>query len=442
MIGHFPTPYPDELFYSICARFDERMRYPEYYQSAKVLVSEYPSGIRIDLPNNLNHLIAALPPGHRFSVDQLIDQHTFLPFYSPFLAADRCAALRHQMMVGNRRTMRSHLPPWERTVALPAWFKVCWACIDDDRARFGECYWHRVHQVPGVQVCPLHLTWLHNTDVPLRRLSGTFCTAEKAIGGLDQAQVQRPSSLFKPCLEYAREVAWLLAHGRDVPYDPHLDDRYRGEFVRQGYLSFPHCVFQRDALTVAFRQYYSAAFLELVQSSHDDYDTQDWLQNLLPYRLAIQHPLQHLLLVQFLGYTLNEFLALPSEFNPFGTGPWPCLNPTCKHYRQLRVTECDVSYEFGPRHAPIGTFTCVCGFAYSRSRADAAPGNEFRRRQIIAYGPVWEDALRALWYTPGVPPLQMAALLGVTLPTVKRRAARLGLPPRPTTPRGPKKGKV
>jgi hypothetical protein len=28
MIGCFPDPYPDELLYSVCARFHERVQYP------------------------------------------------------------------------------------------------------------------------------------------------------------------------------------------------------------------------------------------------------------------------------------------------------------------------------------------------------------------------------------------------------------------------------
>jgi hypothetical protein len=44
------------------------------------------------------------------------------------------------------------------------------------------------------------------------------------------------------------------------------------------------------------------------------------------------------LLIQFLGYTAEEFFQLPNsppdEFKPFGEKPWPCLNPVCKRFQQ------------------------------------------------------------------------------------------------------------
>jgi hypothetical protein len=79
-----PQSYPDELLYSICARYSDRMQYPSSKSASQELLGSAKAYPIIDLPSRLNILIAALPPGHGYVVKQLIDNHTLLPFYSPF----------------------------------------------------------------------------------------------------------------------------------------------------------------------------------------------------------------------------------------------------------------------------------------------------------------------------------------------------------------------
>lgn len=147
MIGYFPDPYPDETMYSLCARYGERMQY-----SIKRAIGQELFGQEIisitDLPVRLGSLVKALPPGHTCrEVDRLIDRHTLLPLYRPFLLPERLHELRQKMRT-DERMARTHSgivcqPP------RPEWFQFCPHCVFEDRARYGECYWHRVHQING-----------------------------------------------------------------------------------------------------------------------------------------------------------------------------------------------------------------------------------------------------------------------------------------------------
>lgn len=47
----------------------------------------------------------------------------------------------------------------------PLHFRVCPFCVRVDREQFGEPYWHRIHQVPGVLACPHHSVYLENSSV-------------------------------------------------------------------------------------------------------------------------------------------------------------------------------------------------------------------------------------------------------------------------------------
>ncbi len=96
----------------------------------------------------------------------------------------------------------------------------------------------------------------------------------------------------------------------------------------------------------------------------------DWLARLSEGKRLGTFPLYGLLLIQFLGHTVETFLQLPVERRPFGRGPWPCLNAVCPHYRQPRITRCQVEYTATRGGRPHGTFACECGFAYSRIGPD------------------------------------------------------------------------
>lgn len=61
MIGCFPDPYPDELLYSVCARFHERVQYPNKKSTIRELFGSITATAVVDLPSNLGNLVAALP---------------------------------------------------------------------------------------------------------------------------------------------------------------------------------------------------------------------------------------------------------------------------------------------------------------------------------------------------------------------------------------------
>ncbi|PHJ62307.1 hypothetical protein VF14_13990 [Nostoc linckia z18] len=89
MIAFFPDPYPDELLYSICARYTDIVQYPGSSSANQELFGSRSKIASVDLPINLSYLVANLPPGHQYTEDQLIDKHTLLPFYTQFCPQER-----------------------------------------------------------------------------------------------------------------------------------------------------------------------------------------------------------------------------------------------------------------------------------------------------------------------------------------------------------------
>src|SRR6185312_580831 len=156
MIGHFPTPYDDELFYSLCARYGRRVSYPSSKSLLLDLFNASSACAVVDLPNRLRCFAEALPTDSLLTVDRLINEHTILPFFSAFLPAERVERIRLDMQrsTGPAAHMRSGL--MASSVSMPGWLRFCPLCSQESKQGFREPYWRRLPQLPGIEACPLH----------------------------------------------------------------------------------------------------------------------------------------------------------------------------------------------------------------------------------------------------------------------------------------------
>ena len=86
MLGHFPSPYPDELLYSVISRYHIRSGNESFRQTHQELFdkSELQPN-KIILPNNLNFLARQLPIGSHLTVESLIKKTLFILSFVVFL---------------------------------------------------------------------------------------------------------------------------------------------------------------------------------------------------------------------------------------------------------------------------------------------------------------------------------------------------------------------
>jgi hypothetical protein len=448
MIGYFPTPYPDELLYSICSRFFDRVQY-----SNKEAVNSELFGARgiaavIDLPSHLKHLASNLPHTNEDSCRQLIDKfinnHTLLPLYSPFLPLERVTQIRKAMESSNGSVIHNKAGITPSTISLPNWLRFCPVCVEDDRKKFGECYWHRLHQVPGVEVCPLHNVFLENSNVRARNRVNTsvYVSTESAV--LNPAA--RPLSPNDPdhqtLVQIARDATWLLAQKNLVCDSDSLRKRY-SMLLAESRLLLKGNKVSVKGLIQALRKRYSNSLLERLQCQFDEKKRYNWPSLIIPH---IDHnktdpPIRHLLLIQLLRNSVQSFLCRPieikfhercsditfSDVKPFGDGPWPCLNPVCKQSRNLTIKSCSIKYKNKRGEEPVGTFSCKCGFSYKRKGPDKSQEDRYRYDRIQFYGSILEAYLRKAWTDSSLSLRQIALMLRIKWDTVKALATRMNL---------------
>jgi len=424
MIGVFPESYPDELFFSRCVRYHERIGYRNLSATARDLFGKRAVSVSVDLPGGLEIFVQNLPMGHSVTVDQLIDSNTLLPFYAPFLTLERVQRARLDMTYGS--SALAHLRLGILTMKkrpMNLWY--CPGCVEDDRNRFSETYWHRIHQLPGIQICPIHETHIVETDMHLSALRGRrdFVTAEKTIGDSPKLPPPNTDSHFAVKLRLARDAAWLLENA-NLSYSSSTKHRDR-------YLQL---CFQRGVCTYSGK--FDASFFCAVNDHYSDDllrnfgcslgHSETWAQRLVRNHRASQHPIYHLLMIHYLGLTASEFFNLPEKCLPFGPGPWPCLNKVCKYFRQDVIEKFDPTFTYRSR-LPRGLFRCSCGFAYSRIGPEKTREDRYHVQNYITFGEEWDTYVRK-HFTPDRPALRnLASRLELHPRTLRAELIRIGI---------------
>lgn len=430
MICVFPDPYPDELLYSVCARYKDLMKYPNSITATRDFFGGGAISAIVDLPNRLEYLVSALPPGHLYKVDEFIDNHTMFPFYAPFLSSKRARVIRDEMRRVGENQVFERIGLNASRVGRPSWLRFCPVCAEEDRRQLGETYWHRVHQMSGVEVCPRHAVFLELTDAPYSYNSGVAISADTTLRNLPIRQLNLSDDYHNLLLLIAHNAAWLLTWKGGKSGSDFLRERYYNHLLRRG-LAYYNGNIRATELITQFERYYPIQILEALDCKVKGRN-KNWLLRLLHSGLAgvSQLPIRHILLIIFLGYSTEEFFNSYKEFKPFGDGPWPCLNHTAVHYREPVITKCRVTDNLttGKTGRPMGTFSCECGFVYNRVGPDNSEEDRYRIDSVESYGPIWEKVLREVWSDSSLALVRAARLLGVSDLTVVRYAIRLDLP--------------
>jgi Tn7-like transposition protein D/TniQ len=433
MLGHFPTPYPDELLYSICGRYSDRMPYHNAKSVLEDLFGTPTATAVVDLPDRLGSIAANLPEGTSLTTDHLISRRTLLPFFSAFLPPERVDRLHEDMKRpdGPAAYLRSGLVA--SRIPQPRFLRYCPACKRDDEKLLGETYWRRLHQLPGVEVCPTHEVFLEDGGVSrlAGRISLRFITAENSTRTVPLRRVNLTDRDHQALLKVARDSAWLLEHPRPGSDLNVLYERYLLLLVKRSLATHTGSIHVGKLLD-QFRGNYSALLLNRLhcEFSGKDLIKTNWLLRLMRPPRHAQHPLYHLLSIQFLGQTAEEFFKLPERGSHFGEGPWPCLNPAAEHFREPVIQECSLSPRLRDGR-PVGRFNCACGFSYYRAGPDSSHEDRYRIGRVVSFGPAWEAKLKELWEDGGLSLSEVGRLLGVDPLTVRRHATRLNLSPSP-----------
>lgn len=203
---NFPIPYSNELIYSTVARTGTYLGIPspkqlldEVYGDRKVIAT-------MDLPCHLQAISNQLKSTGRYSVDELVYQHTLFPLYAPFVSEEHRLKALNMMAASSQGAVHLMLGVAASRVKSVTGFRYCAACVQQQLRAHGECFWLREWYFPGLSVCPDHgpLTLLSENISDHRHL---FLPLQQAIGKTQSYADVSSEQMVLACL--ARELMQL-----------------------------------------------------------------------------------------------------------------------------------------------------------------------------------------------------------------------------------------
>lgn len=233
MIGFMPEIYPDELLYSRFARYYERSGYMAYIFAAEDLFQNKNERPDVEFINRLTQDAQSVIH-KKMSADEVIMNHTMFPYYGRFLGKERRTEAYFALLNtdGNYRNLLP-IPKAKRQRFL----RYCPMCVNMDRDKYGETYWHRAHQMQSVDICPIHFCVLQNTDIAIgSTTSPRFSAAENMIKDFEKIEVGEDEKERKLAQYILDVVASNIDFDNDTKLGDYLSYRLKGTKYMTGAL--------------------------------------------------------------------------------------------------------------------------------------------------------------------------------------------------------------
>lgn len=311
MIPVFPQPYPDEILYSVVARYHLISGNQLARQTMDELFGLRKKTLSPAIPQNL-HILSER--ARMSSADQLLLEHTMFPYFMAFATKKNEAVVTTWIQEGRSNSITAFLNQFPNHFVLGE-IRFCPECYAEELKRYGEGYWHRLHQTPGVLVCHRHHRPLAQTTAPHLTVSNrTLMTASPA----HLFPAVYPPSLSPLAIQQALQIA------NDVYYLYQNFQKIRARFAHDQY-SFRSLylalLYQKGLATkngslylLPFREkfldFFATDLLWALKLGFDETVDRPWIISMCRSGQRSHHPLRHILMARFLCGSLENLVQL------------------------------------------------------------------------------------------------------------------------------------
>lgn len=387
-MNHFPTPYPDELLYSVYARYHVRSGNISPKMTLNELFGTNTITAVVDMPSDIDSLICRLPKEKRLTAEGLIMNNTLFPYYTAFMPEIRTKAIEAAMKGNSGGKIHTMVGIMASKISVPKYLRFCPECSAEDKIKYGEYYWHRLHQMSGVILCPFHNVVIQNSLINLDMQNRhEFIAASEANCVGDTLKINCAEADKYGYLLLSKDINWIADNYKIIRVflkeNAGVRDCYISGLKNKGYAAINGRVYQKDLLH-DFINYYGDNFLNSVQCELSLDIEDNWLSGIVRKHRKAFHTVTHLLFIRFLYGSVKEFLKSYEKFKPFGIGPWPCLNAAAEHHNEQVINKVGITHCCDTK-LPVGTFECKCGFIYSRRGPDTSQNDLFKIGRIKSF---------------------------------------------------------
>ncbi|HBJ1651469.1 TnsD family Tn7-like transposition protein [Clostridium botulinum] len=391
MINFWIDPYKDEFITSIFARyhyysgnFDRNDTIEELFGVRNITTFKI-------FPSRLKYLESKIE-NPIYTADYFIYKHTIFPIYSTFIMRDKQNAVLNYMK--DKGSDKIHLILGLNTGHLnkKEWYMYCPLCAEDEFELYGEIYFHRLHQVQGVLVCEKHGCRLENYIIDYK--------SEIEFTVLDYTKKENQCKFYDKSISdmlikiakaanYIMNLEYLKYNKKDI-----IERLYK-YLEKMGYLTLGGIV-KREKLAYDLYNYYGEEVFKLLNENFNRSD-HIWIRYIFNKKRQVLNPLECILLIVFLtDNNVSEFFEAYNDIKktPFGSGPWPCLNPVCTSYNKDVINDIEIENSY-KSSLPCGIFKCsICEYTYRRKGPDKLKSDIYRKDKVLVFGDRWEEEFK------------------------------------------------
>jgi len=352
--SYLEGPRTDETLGSMIGRALDRAPIRSKLLVGHLLFGKYGSRLHLDLPKSVGAVAKTIGKRLGLTADELIEKTTILPLMRPFLPLAKLHSVEAAMKYGGTASPSLLLTLHRERMIAPRAYRFCEKCADEDLRRYGFSWWRRIHQVRGVECCPVHKQPLAITQFVLgrgRRWSPEYPLVEDAE---IVAHENPPDAL---AIHVAKQAEYLLLHHVNAIGSQRLRDVYMEALRQKGFVEN-----NRLARSDLLQEFSAKLGMRLNHSAHSFNAANPYAW---PARIVLgqgnQHrPIRHFYMMYFLDLTVQDVVARAQDVSQPQYQPSSRTPDKCK-IRLLKVLwpNCSVSINAIARTFGVGSPTVV-----------------------------------------------------------------------------------
>ncbi len=209
MIVQFPDFYPDELVYSLLARYYVRSGSPSHAHVAGTLFMRNSTHLETRFVCPYNPDAFAMITRNQ-TMEDVVLKHTMFPYYARFAEKDRRDKAFLSLVQMETQRYELLLIP-KKKERLRARLRFCPICAKEDREKYGETYWHREHQIIDIGICPKHHCRLISREVRKCTLTPAEELAQEdtpilSDNGIERKVADYIAEVFRADIDFSSDI--------------------------------------------------------------------------------------------------------------------------------------------------------------------------------------------------------------------------------------------
>lgn len=308
----FPVPYPDELFYSIMARYNIMTGNNAAIHTVDDVFQTKTAVSTIEFPSRLNMLNLSMPSSIQLDVRSIIEKNTLLNFYCAFKSPEIKKEITNRMLESDGKGIHIKLGLVSGGVNFHRYLRYCPSCYIDDMKKFGMPYFHREHQISGVFQCARHKIITKDSNVLRNPPNRQIWKELKETSEMGAARSEVYSLQTMKHIEmYSEWAKYLLENPQSKSLD-WIKKRYRIILFEKGYVRLNN--YTKVAKLIGdLKEYFSDEYLRLMKSN----ESYNWVKDILVSGVKNPDATRHLILLQFLDVHPKEFFNVTFDLDIF-----------------------------------------------------------------------------------------------------------------------------